>query len=93
MRIGDVAKLLSVSKATIRRIEAEGKIKPPKRDRNDQRRYSEDDVEALRKVIYNQEAEPAPPGATASPSSDRVSRLVDRLKAGREAHGRDPDST
>jgi len=85
MRISDVAKLLSVSKATIRRIETLGLIKAPIRDRNDQRRYTEADVEALRKVIYDRVAEVAPPGAKASPRSDRVDRLVDRLRAGKEA--------
>jgi len=90
MRIGDVARMLAVSTATIRRIEALGLVKAPLRDRNDQRRYTDKDVEAIRRVLYNREAEAAPPGATASPRSDRVGQLVTRLKEGRDRAKEDP---
>ncbi len=90
MRIREVAKLLGVSPVTIRRLEAKGDIKAPQRDRNDHRRYVDADVAAIRKVLYGRPADPAPPGSKASPRSDRVSKLVTRLKEGRErAKGRD----
>lgn len=84
MRVRDVAKLLGVAPVTIRRLEATGEIKTPQRDRNDHRRYTDADVDAIRRVLYGQPAPKAPPGANASPRSDRVSRLVNRLKEGRE---------
>lgn len=84
MRIREVAKILGVSPVTIRRLESTGEIKSPQRDRNDHRRYTDSDVAAIRKVLYGRPADPAPPGAKASPRSDRVSKLVTRLKEGRE---------
>jgi len=68
----------------IRRLEALGEIKSPQRDRNDHRRYTEADVVEIRKVVYKTPAPVAPAGSKASPRSDRVSRLVTRLKEGRE---------
>lgn len=84
MRIKDVAKLLGVSTAMLRRLEARGLIKSPQRDLNDQRRYTVQDVEAIRKVVFKTDAPVAEPGAKLSPRANRVNEFVERMKARRK---------
>ena len=52
MRTSAVARELNVSPDLIRRLEARGEIPPVRRDRAGQRRFSSEDVERLRCVIY-----------------------------------------
>jgi DNA-binding transcriptional MerR regulator len=52
MRTGDVAKMLAVSADLIRRIESGGAVPFVQRDRAGQRRFSDQDVERLRLVLY-----------------------------------------
>lgn len=83
MRIREAAKELKIGISTLRRLESEGVLKAPVRDLNGHRRYSQKDVEEMRRVLYAREV--APPGATASPSSDKISALVERFRRGKEA--------
>jgi DNA-binding transcriptional MerR regulator len=62
MRIGDVARELGVSRDTLRRLEARGLIEPA-RDWIGQRRYSREDLAALRAKIFRA------PAATSEPRS------------------------
>jgi hypothetical protein len=94
MRIKEVTKLLGIGLSTLRHFERIGLIKPPARDRNDHRRYTERDVEEIRRVLYARKermaaAPPGVPPASASPRSDRVTDLLDRFQRGKEARRQD----
>lgn len=85
MRIKAVAKLVGVTPQTIRKLENKGILPTPDRDWNDQRRYTEKDVDAIRRALYAPSSPPvASPDASASPRSDKVRELVERLQAGRK---------
>jgi len=56
VRISEVAKKLSVSAAWLRELEKAGRIPPATRDRNGHRRFTEDDIERLRGVLYGGDA-------------------------------------
>jgi DNA-binding transcriptional MerR regulator len=51
MRIGEVARMFSVSTDTLRRLERRRGL-TPKRDWAGQRRYSPEDIERLRLVLF-----------------------------------------
>ncbi len=51
MRIGDVARILGVSRDTLRRLERQGVVAPG-RDWNRHRRFTQADVERLRVVLF-----------------------------------------
>jgi len=59
MRIGDAARRVGISPTTLKRLEQRGLIQPRK-DRNGQRRYTEDDIATIRALYY-----PPAPAATA----------------------------
>jgi DNA-binding transcriptional MerR regulator len=84
MRIKAVAKLVGVTPQTIRKLESKGILPTPDRDWNDQRRYTDKDVDAIRRALYAPSSPPASPEASASPRSDKVRELVERLQAGRK---------
>ncbi len=52
MRIGKVAQAVGFSVSTIRRAERDGAIPPAPRDQAGHRRYSEKDVETIRRVLF-----------------------------------------
>jgi len=47
---GEVAEIVGISYWTLLRWEEEGKIKPPARDWKGERRYTEKDIEEIKKV-------------------------------------------
>lgn len=55
MRIGEVARLLSISKDTLRRWERQGLISPT-RDWTNARRYQPEDVERLKVLCFRRAA-------------------------------------
>ena len=57
MRIGDLAKVLQVSKDTIRRLEKRGLLNPA-RDWAGHRRFSEQDLARARKLLFSRSTEP-----------------------------------
>jgi len=59
MRIGEAAHQVGISPTTLKRLEQRGLIQPRK-DRNGQRRYTEDDIATIRALYY-----PPAPAATA----------------------------
>ena len=60
MRIGEAAHQVGISPTTLKRLEHRGLIHPQK-DRNGQRRYTEDDIATIRALYY-----PLAPAATAA---------------------------
>ena len=60
MRIGEAAHQVGISPTTLKRLEQRGLIHPRK-DRNGQRRYTEDDIAVIRALYY-----PPAPAATAA---------------------------
>ncbi len=52
MRIFDVARELGISAAWLRRLERQGKIPAAPRDLNGDRRYTQRDVEQLRRLLF-----------------------------------------
>ena len=52
MRISDVAKELGFSADHLRELEKAGRIPPVLRDANGHRRFTQDDVERLRRVLF-----------------------------------------
>ncbi|MGH7410743.1 MAG: MerR family transcriptional regulator [Candidatus Methylomirabilis sp.] len=52
MRIHDVARELGVSSEWLRQLERKGEIPRAARDRNDHRRYTPEDLERLRGLLY-----------------------------------------
>src|SRR5262249_41001011 len=62
MRIADVATELGVSESWLRKLERAGKIPTARRDAiSRQRRYTDEDVEAIRAVLFPAEAPPPAP--------------------------------
>ena len=59
MRIAQAAQQVGISPTTLKRLEQRGLIQPRK-DRNGQRRYTEDDIATIRALYY-----PPAPAATA----------------------------
>ena len=57
MRISDVARRLGFSADHIRDLEKSGRIPPALRDTNGHRRYTQDDLERLRRVLFAQRSE------------------------------------
>jgi len=51
MRIGEAAHQVGISPTTLKRLEQRGLIHPRK-DRNGQRRYTEDDIQRIRGLYY-----------------------------------------
>jgi len=47
---GEVAKITGVAYRTLTRWEEEGRIKPPARDWRGRRRYTEEDIEKIKKI-------------------------------------------
>jgi len=64
MRIGEAAHQVGLSPTTLKRLEQCGLIHPQK-DRNGQRRYTEDDIATIRSIYYR----PAPATTTAAPDA------------------------
>ena len=61
MRISEACKRLEVSTSWLRLMEHQGKIPAAKRDVNGDRRYSEADLEMIRRRLLGEsEPEPAP---------------------------------
>ena len=60
MRIGEAAHQVGISPTTLKRLEQRGLIHPRK-DRNGQRRYTEDDIAVIRSIYY-----PLAPATTAA---------------------------
>ena len=58
MRITQAAQLLGLSISTLKRLEKRGLIRPRK-DRNGQRRYTIDDIQAIQALYYPAAPEPA----------------------------------
>jgi len=54
VRISDVARQLGFSTDHIRELEKAGRIPPVLRDTNGHRRYTQDDMERLRRVLFSQ---------------------------------------
>jgi DNA-binding transcriptional MerR regulator len=52
MRIAAVAQKLCVSSAWLRELEKAGRIPPAARDCNGHRRFTEEDVDRLRRLLY-----------------------------------------
>lgn len=52
MRIRDIARELGVSPEWLRGLERKGEIPKAQRDRNDHRRYTPEDLERLRALLY-----------------------------------------
>ncbi|MBI4636282.1 MAG: MerR family DNA-binding transcriptional regulator [Candidatus Rokubacteria bacterium] len=52
MTVREVARRLGVSGEWLRRLEREGRVPRATRDLNGYRRYSEEDILALRRVLY-----------------------------------------
>ena len=68
MRIARVAQLLGLSTSTLKRLEKRGLIRVRK-DRNGQRRYTIDDIQAIQALYYP----PAPAATAATPdAADRT---------------------
>lgn len=63
MRIGNLAKLLGISADWVRRLERAGRIPPASRDLNGHRRFTPEDVEHLREILYHR----GDPGVMAPP--------------------------
>lgn len=57
MRITDAARKLNVSAAWLRQLEKAGRIPTAQRDINGHRRFSGDDVERLRRLLYGGDAD------------------------------------
>ncbi len=53
MRIGELAKHVGISADWLRRQERTGNIPAAPRDRNGHRRYDEDDVDRIRRVVFD----------------------------------------
>lgn len=60
MRIGEISRRLGVCPDTIRRLERQGIIRPP-RDWNEQRRFTEEDLAFLKKVLFSSRGRPLRP--------------------------------
>ncbi len=54
MRIKEAAQRLGVCTDWIRKLERDGRIPPARRDLNGHRRYSEEDLDEVRRVLYAQ---------------------------------------
>jgi len=52
MRVNDVAKVLGISTDWLRRLERSGRIPPATRDINGHRRFTVEDVERIRQILY-----------------------------------------
>ena len=64
MRIAQAAHQVGISPTTLKRLEQRGLIQPRK-DRNGQRRYTEDDIATIRALYYP----PAPATTTMAPDA------------------------
>ncbi len=53
MRIGKLAKHIGISADWLRRQERAGKMPAAQRDRNGHRRYDEDDVHRIRRIVFD----------------------------------------
>jgi DNA-binding transcriptional MerR regulator len=60
MRIGDVAARLGISREWLRRLERAGKLPPAARDINGHRRYSPQDIAAMRRALLNSKRREVP---------------------------------
>ena len=69
MRIAQAAQQVGISISTLKRLEQRGLIRVRK-DRNGQRRYTDDDIAAIRSIYYPQgpAATAAAPDATDRPA-------------------------
>ena len=76
MRIGDAAKALGVARETIRSWERRGLIPPARRDRNQQRRYTRQDLERIRHVVFPRREQD---NEQAAQRLGRLATLVGRL--------------
>ena len=63
MRIAQAAHQVGISPTTLKRLEQRGLIHPQK-DRNGQRRYTEDDIARIQALYY-----PAPAAPAAAPAA------------------------
>ena len=54
MRIKEAAQRLGVCIDWIRKLERDGRIPPVQRDLNGHRRYSEEDLDEVRRILYAQ---------------------------------------
>lgn len=67
MRIGNVSKRVGTSTSWLRKLEHQGKIPRARRDRNGHRRYTPEDVDRIRRVIYPSGEAPEPTNTPAPP--------------------------
>jgi MerR HTH family regulatory protein len=51
MRVSEVARALLISPTFLRRLERSGRIPPARRDLNGHRRYTDEDLDRLRRLI------------------------------------------
>jgi hypothetical protein len=72
MRIGGVARGQGASASWLRKLERQGKIPRVARDRNGHRRYTPEDVEAIRRVIYPADEESDEATSSPQPAIDLV---------------------
>jgi hypothetical protein len=72
MLIGAAAAELRVSPSLLRKLEAEGAIPPVTRDRAGWRRYTPEDIAAIRRALYPQLPRPEPPRRRPVPPSELV---------------------
>ena len=80
MRIGGAAKRHGASTSWLRKLERQGKIPRAARDRNGHRRYTPEDIERIRQVIYpSDEANDgaSTPTSTPEPAVELVARVAD----------------
>jgi DNA-binding transcriptional MerR regulator len=56
MRIAQVARVIGISPDWLRRLEREGRIPQPRRDRNGHRRFTEKEVNRLREILFEEES-------------------------------------
>ena len=54
MRIKDAAQRLGVCADWLRKLERDGRIPPARRDLNGHRRYSDEDLDEVRRVLFAQ---------------------------------------
>ena len=70
MRVREAARLLKISADWLRELEKRGKIPPVTRDMNGCRRYSDEDIIRLRRILYPDQRPLEDPEEAPWPNSD-----------------------
>jgi len=86
VRIAGAARTIGISASWMRRLELAGRIPPASRDINGHRRYSADDIAAIRRSLLRRVSSPSFQPATTDHIDEELRRLLRDGMGGPEDH-------